>query len=174
MLSLVLRPHKSSLARVDDFSYVGFEATDQDTGQQFVEGITKTNWAKLGDVFKVSHFRDKDHVCMAPRCWDMKMLKNILNSLNYALAQDVPISLKKERVKSVRPRSLQRREASEGVKNFIREGDGGQLMGMLEERTSRTHTRITVQGGATIRRGSLEQLMESIIYMSKQRVPSEP
>ena len=38
---------------------------------------------------------------MAPRCRDMKLLKNILNSLNYALAQDVPISLKKERVKSV-------------------------------------------------------------------------
>ena len=104
----------------------------------------------------------------------MKLLKNILNSLNYTLAQDVPISLKKERVKSVRPRSLQRREASKGFKNFIRVGDGGQLMGMLEERASHTHTRIAVQGGATIRRGSLEQLMESIIYMNKQRVPSEP
>ena len=104
----------------------------------------------------------------------MKLLKNILNSLNYTLAQDVPISLKKERVKSVRPRSLQRREASESFKNFIREGNGGQLMGMLEERASHTHTRIVVQGGAPIRRGSLEQLMESIIYMNKQRVPSEP
>ena len=102
------------------------------------------------------------------------MLKNILNSLNYTLAQDVPISLKKERVKSVRSKSLQRREASESFKNFIREGNGGQLMGMLKERASQTHTRIAVQGGATVRRGGLEQLMESIIYMSKQRVLSEP
>ena len=86
----------------------------------------------------------------------------------------MPISLKKERVKSVRSRSLQRREASESFKNFIREGNGGQLMGMLKERASQTHTRIVVQGGATARRGGLEQLMESIIYMSKQRVPSEP
>ena len=86
----------------------------------------------------------------------------------------MPISLKKERVKSVRSRSLQRREASESFKNFIREGNGGQLMGMLKERASQTHTRIAVQGGATVRRGGLEQLMESIIYMSKQRVPSEP
>ena len=104
----------------------------------------------------------------------MKLLKNILNSLNYTLAQDVPISLEEERVKSVQSRSLQWREAFESFKNFIRERNGGHLLGMLKERASQTHTRIAVQGGATIRRGSLEQLMESVIYMSKHRVPGEP
>ena len=94
------------------------------------------------------------------------MLKNILNSLNYTLAQDVPISLEEECVKSVRSRSLQWREAFESFKNFIRERNGGHLLGMLKERASQTHTRSVVQGVATILRGSLEQLMESIIYMS--------
>ena len=94
------------------------------------------------------------------------MLKNILNSLNYTLAHNVPISLKKERVKSVRSRSLQWREASESFKNLIREGNGGQLLGMLKEKASQTHTRSVMQGVATILRGSLEQLMESIIYIS--------
>ena len=158
--------HKSSLTWVDDFRHIGFEALHKDTGNQLVKGVAKTNWAKLGDVVRVSHFKDKDQVCMTP-CWrDMKLLKNILNSLNYTLAHNVPISLKKERVKSVRSRSLQWREASKSFKNLVREGNGGQLLGMLKERASQTHTRSVVQGVATILRGSLEQLMESIIYMS--------
>ena len=86
----------------------------------------------------------------------------------------MPISLEEECVKSVRSRSLQWREAFESFKNFIRERNGGHLLGMLKERASQTHTRIVVQGGATVRRGGLEQLMESIIYMSKQRIPGEP
>ena len=99
-------------------------------------------------------------------CWrDTKLLKNILNSLNYTLAHNVPISLKKERVKSARSKSLQWREASESFKNLVREENGGQLLGMLKERASQTHIRSAVQGVTTILRGSLEQLMESIIYM---------
>ena len=58
--------HKSSLTWVDDFRYIRFEALHKDTGKQLVEGVAKTNWAKLDDVFRMSHFRDKDHVCMAP------------------------------------------------------------------------------------------------------------
>ena len=59
------------------------------------------------------------------------LLKNILNNLNYTLAQNVPISLKKERMKTVRPRSLQRWEVPKSLKNLVREGNGGQRLGML-------------------------------------------
>ena len=86
---------------------------------------------KLGNLFKVSHFWDKDQICVAP-CWrNTELLKHILNNLNYTLAQNVPISLKKERMKIVRPRSLQRWEVPKSLKNLIREGNGGQCLGML-------------------------------------------
>ena len=59
-------------------------------------------------------------------CWrDTELLKNILNNLNYTLAQNVPISMKKERMKTVWPKSLQRWEVSKGLQDLVGGWGGG-------------------------------------------------
>ena len=43
----------------------------------------------------------------------------------------MPISLKKKRMKTVQPKSLQRWKVSKSLKNLVREGNSGQRLGML-------------------------------------------
>ena len=94
--------HKSSLAGVYALCNVRFELMYNDTRQQFVEGITKANWTKLSDQFGISYFWNKDQVCDTPARRDSKVLKDVLNNLNYTWAQTGPVCLEEKSVITIR------------------------------------------------------------------------
>ena len=64
-----------------------------DTRQQFVEGIRKTNWMKLSDQLGMGYLWNKDQVHDTLARRDSKLRKNVLNNLNDARAQIGPICL---------------------------------------------------------------------------------
>ena len=70
-------------------------------------------------------------------------------------------------MKTVRPKSLQRWKVSKSLQDLIREGDGGQRLGMLKERASKMHPWTATERVVTILGGSLEKFVESVIYVSK-------
>ena len=79
-----------------------------DTRQQFVEGITKTNWMKLSDQLGMGYLWNKDQVRDALRRRDSKLRKNVLNNLNDAQAQIGPICLEEKSMITIRSWGLYR------------------------------------------------------------------